>query len=879
MIQNLAYKTNTEAANTNIKANKLNSLSNIITEPYASSIKSLDEISNFDVNLIGGKAANLAKLKQAGIRVPPGYVFDTTIFNTYTSNKQLPITIQKIITSIREILGRAVALRSSANGEDGEQISMAGVFETFYVPITDNTQQVIEKTEKLYQQSISKEVKEYTQLHNIQPNQMKMALIVQKLVQSEYSGVIYTNPKKNEILIGYCKGFGDQLVDQKTSGSSLLINSSTRKILQSRGFDQAPLDQKIIQQLINVSLKISQLYNHTPQDIEFAIEKGELYILQSRPLTKELGAIKLEETPNDTLNKAREDFKAFSAKEKELFNTSSAIFSSSNFSELLPHPASMDYTIFATILTGRKGSPGAFQLARQDIGYIISDKTIGFMQRIGGHTYYSLTKDALTFYGAFPETEQEYIENTVAYYLKKVNENPDLGFYPEMILYEQFPTLAWFEKHYGKKRAPNLLNSAKKFNDRMDREAISFSLKLDEKIVAFKNYIKKMKSLDTAQMTAKEKIGYINEIVQFMRTSTCVDFIKSARFGFYYTRKLQVLFKEAGLDDVDSAVAKLGQGLDNSAVTEANLAIEQANDIEQAMIIAREKVGFYSEGEALEIRHPRLIDTPEALRAYVEGIRDSGIGKNWREQREKRLKFELELEKILGKEKMTTIMPAIRGCQKNMAMRETLKCLFTEKYSLVRKSLVNLAHEVEIPEEDIFHLEIEELNLLIKDPDNMKHIITSRKQHFKNEPLLELPKVIREEDIEKLHLKTAFMGSFTSQKGHFLADGPTLNKAIIVNVDEIGIGKTLDKIKEFKDTPLVLVAKQMNLTHDPLISKVSGLILGNASIVSHGAQRARELGKGALGGFIVEQLTTGMQIYFSPKDRLVKKQTLSNVEI
>lgn len=863
------FKTTNKAKNLGLAETYLS-----INKPFGSGTSkatSLEQISNMSVDLVGGKAANLGKLIRAGIQVPPGYLFDTTLFDKFISQKVVSKSIYKDIAQIRGSLGGAVALRSSGNCEDGDEISMAGVFETFYVQAKENQEQLETKVQNLYKQALSEEVEKYAELHGINPKQMKMALIVQKLIQSEYSGVIYIDPDKNQLLIGYCKGFGNQLVDQETSGSALLIDSTTGIIVQSRGFERIPLSNATIQELVNVSQKISELYDHVPQDIEFAIEKEQLYILQSRPLTRSLGTVNLEETPNDTLDKAIEDFKASATLEKEWFGTSIATFSNSNFSELLPHPAAMDYTIFATILTGRNGVPAAFQLARRDIGYIVNDKAIGFMQRLGGHTYYSVTRDALTFYGAFPETEQEYIENTVEYYLKKIEGNPDLGFYPEMILYEQFPTLEWFQEHYSKDRAPNLFEQTQQFNARMDREAVTFSEKLDQKIIDFKKYIEKMRALDVQQMTSKEKIDYINEIVQFMRTRTCVDFIKSARFGFYYTRKLQVLFKEAGLEDVDSAVAKLGQGLDGSAVTEANLVIEQAKNLEEALRIAEEKVGFYSEGEALEIRHPRLIQNPKALQAYVEGIRESGIGENWTRQRAKRLQFESELNTQLGSKTMNRILPSIRGCQKNMAMRETLKCLFTEKYSFVRRALVELTHDVGIPEEDIFHLEIEELDALVKSPNQMKHIIASRKQHFQNETLLQLPNVIREKDINTLRLKSEFTGSFASQKGHFLAEGPSFENAMIVNVDEIGMEQTFDIIKKTKETPLILVAQQMNLTHDPLISIVSGLILGNASIVSHGAQRARELGKGALGGLTIEQLTTGMYVSFSPKDRLVTK--------
>ena len=63
----------------------------------------------------------------------------------------------------------------------------------------------------------------------------------------------------------------------------------------------------------------------------------------------------------------------------------------------------------------------------------------------------------------------------------------------------------------------------------------------------------------------------------------------------------------------------------------------------------------------------------------------------------------------------------------------------------------------------------------------------------------------------------------------------------------------------------------MNLGHAPYIAMSSGLILENAGIVSHGAQRARELGKGAIGGIKSGRLKTGMRVLFDPVNKLVKK--------
>ena len=74
---------------------------------------------------LGGKAANLARLIQSGLRVPEGYIIPTDIFDEVTRTGEFPdIYIDDIMQAIDE-LGGSVAIRSSANVEDGDSASLA----------------------------------------------------------------------------------------------------------------------------------------------------------------------------------------------------------------------------------------------------------------------------------------------------------------------------------------------------------------------------------------------------------------------------------------------------------------------------------------------------------------------------------------------------------------------------------------------------------------------------------------------------------------------------------------------------------------------------------------------------------------------------------
>ena len=208
-----------------------------------------------------------------------------------------------------------------------------------------------------------------------------------------------------------------------------------------------------------------------------------------------------------------------------------------------------------------------------------------------------------------------------------------------------------------------------------------------------------------------------------------------------------------------------------------------------------------------------------------------------------------------------------------MALRETVKYLFTQEYSLLRDALQILGSRLGLEERDIYFVYPRELSPLIADPESFTHLIRSRKQSFANYQQLDLPHVIRESDIETLKLSSESEGDFTEVKGKFLAEGQQV-EGIVINLDQFvdlnQASKTFDDYRK-QGIPIILVATQMNLGHDPFIALSSGLILENAGIVSHGAQRARELGKGAIGGIKSSTLKTGMRVLFDPAKRLIKK--------
>ncbi len=853
---------------------KVNAAKEIIpTHPF---ILTLEEVTADMQHKVGGKGLNLSILFQEGLPVPDAVCVTTDAFEHYQEEGQIDPKLLEELETIRQQFGNKVAVRSSATCEDGEELSMAGVFETVYVQKKEQT--IEEALREVYDQGMSDDVIKYLRLQGIDPSQVKMGVIVQKLIEPELAGVVYTDVNKRDILVQYVAGFGDKLVDGKDSGASVIVDKDGN-IKESFNLEDLPISQEVLASLAGSAVHIKRIFSDRPQDIEFACEDGRIYILQARPLTTELPETQLEQTPKNTLEMTKRKLKRIMEEEKRKFRLENPVLSDSNFSELLPRPKEMDIGIFAYIFTGDNGVPGAIQLGRKGMGYLLDDRSVGYMYFVGGKPYFSIAGDAHTFYIGFPETIDEYNDTLVAEYLNRAQINPEEGIYPEMGLYLQDPTYKDLQERFGDK-ADEYYAIYKRFVRQMDAYANSFlETYRFTRLPKTLSFIEQASEVELNSLNNEGLVEYVTGVLEHLRTGECVDFVKSARLGFYYSQKLQAfLMGEFNMskEEAEIVFSRLNQGLDGSAITEANLTIAQSNSLDEALKIARDKIGHYSTGEMLEIRHPRLKDNENAFRTYVVGIYDKKEEylDKFKQQRDARIQSQEELASRLDRGKKKEFLQMVNAAQTYMALRETVKYYFTKEYSLVRDGLELLEKRLGMAKGDIYSVYPRELTKLITDKERYKHIIHERQQAFENYSFLDVPPVIRESDIENLNSFRENDRSISEFIGKLLAQGDPIEKGVIVNIKDFEtpeeVAKMLALYKK-QGLPVILVAKQMNLSHDPLIMQADGLIIENAGLVSHGAQRARELGRGALGGIDIRQLTTGEMVIFNPITRRVNK--------
>lgn len=228
----------------------------------------------------GGKGSMLAKMFQRGYPVPDGFViFPTAFKGEYLEDVALK-EVQELLDDMRKSKSNAkFAIRSSAFSEDNAQASYAGEFESVLNIETDKDIQ--EAIYTVFKSRESERVKSYSSVKGMETAH-QISIVVQLMIQSEISGVLFTSDpitgSYTSMIGNYVYGLGEQLV----SGES---NAYDFKIKRPKGKYEGPDNFKqYAEKLFRYAANLEKEFNN-PQDIEWAVSNGKLYILQARPIT------------------------------------------------------------------------------------------------------------------------------------------------------------------------------------------------------------------------------------------------------------------------------------------------------------------------------------------------------------------------------------------------------------------------------------------------------------------------------------------------------------------------------------------------------------------------------------------------------------------
>lgn len=281
-----------------------------------------------DYSFLGGKAASFAKLKDYMLPIPEWIVLKNNAFFDSLSEKQkkmyqdgnwtefkesikgfhLKDSVQKELEDrIALVPADYFAVRSSALSEDSGGMSFAGQFETY---LWRTKEQLGGAVVQCFLSGFSERVAYYRQQNNLEGMPEVPSVIIQKMVKSECAGVAFAvNPQNADIttsVVSAVYGLGSALVDGEANADTYYVEKGkkitdkkiasknvchvvsqshvvTRKV-QDKKKNLPVLTEQQILKVARLARKTSRIFSQY-QDIEWAFEKGKLYLLQSRPIT------------------------------------------------------------------------------------------------------------------------------------------------------------------------------------------------------------------------------------------------------------------------------------------------------------------------------------------------------------------------------------------------------------------------------------------------------------------------------------------------------------------------------------------------------------------------------------------------------------------
>ena len=216
-----------------------------------------------------------------------------------------PVSVHENVCSAYRELGGAVAVRSSGTIEDGDRSAFAGAFSSFLNRV--GCTHVLESIKECWKSAFTTRVAAYRTEHGLWSSPWTLGVIVQEMVNAEQAGVMFTrNPFTGDdtLVIEAVRGGCEQIVTGAPAELSLRIDRSNRHVVHadeplprarfgggtgsilrtSPTLRPKLLRRWAIEQLVDVGLRLEAEFGRA-QDIEWAISKGKLLLLQARPLT------------------------------------------------------------------------------------------------------------------------------------------------------------------------------------------------------------------------------------------------------------------------------------------------------------------------------------------------------------------------------------------------------------------------------------------------------------------------------------------------------------------------------------------------------------------------------------------------------------------
>ncbi|MFW6384670.1 MAG: phosphoenolpyruvate synthase [Halodesulfurarchaeum sp.] len=309
-------------------------------------VRWLEDIRADDIGAVGGKGASLGEMTDAGLPVPAGFVVTADTYRSFIEETEIASDLFEAVdvdvedsaalataeSRAKELLletdmpeetraeildaydsigdGDAfVAVRSSATAEDLPEASFAGQQDTY---LNVGRETLVDRVKRCWASLFTQRAIYYRIQQGFDHDVVDIAVVVQQMVDAEKSGVMFTsNPSTGAptVIVEAAWGLGEAVVSgtvspdnyeiDRTTGEVTTATVAEKNVMMVRDDEtgetvtrEVPpdrrtarvLDESEIDELLTLGTRVEDHYG-TPQDVEWAIADGSVFMLQSRPIT------------------------------------------------------------------------------------------------------------------------------------------------------------------------------------------------------------------------------------------------------------------------------------------------------------------------------------------------------------------------------------------------------------------------------------------------------------------------------------------------------------------------------------------------------------------------------------------------------------------
>jgi phosphohistidine swiveling domain-containing protein len=257
-------------------------------------VLALDSKEACDPNVTGAKAARLAQLSRAGLPVPQGFALAVQAFERALASRPgateadlerlalEPALLAQVRAALLPFGDAALAVRSSAVDEDLDGASFAGQYES--VLDVRGLDGVARAILRCWASALAPRVRQYLEARGI-ASAPRMGVLVQRLIAPRASGVAFTadplTGRRDAVVVNAVRGIGERLVSGQANADVWYVRNAEA---ESRHVAEGSITRADAVAIGAMARRVEELYG-SAQDIEWALDAADLYLLQARPVT------------------------------------------------------------------------------------------------------------------------------------------------------------------------------------------------------------------------------------------------------------------------------------------------------------------------------------------------------------------------------------------------------------------------------------------------------------------------------------------------------------------------------------------------------------------------------------------------------------------